>query len=280
LENIEDFIYYNNKINNTELDDLKIINKKCAFFSFFDESYDLLSKIFGNKKYCLFWYTTFQDELKSIIPYYVDEENKNGGTKKDNEKGYPHYGDEKEEEKNLGKNENDVKLKKICLSNAYNILTTFTTEKIKIKAIYVAYFIDYFNAINGFSYLAQLLYSSKNIDIYLFSTILQIFSDSKILTQHYSKILVEEKKKAYEYLDDLIEKLDEKTILENKKKDILILAKTLTALFFKDNSKITEKLNFHYVTKNLFLSKKLEQKINSLSTLNEFLKNITTEDSE
>ena len=280
LENIEDFIYYKNKIKNTELDDLKIINKKCAFFSFFDESSNLLSKIFGNKKYCLFWYTTFQDELKSIIPYYVDEENKNGGTKKDNEKGYPHYGDEKEEEKNLEKNENEVKLKKICLSNAYNIVTTFTTEKIKIKAIYVAYFIDYFNAINGFSYLAQLLYSSKNIDIYLFSTILQIFSYSKILTQHYSKILVEEKKKAYEYLDDLIEKLDEKTILENKKKDILILSNTLTNMFFKNNPKIYEKLNFHYVTKNLFLSKKLEQKINSLSQLNEILKNIKTEDSE
>ena len=280
LENIEEFIYYNNKIINTELDDLKIINKKCAFFSFFDESSDLLSKIFGNKKYCLFWFTTFEDELKSIIPYYVDDENKNGGAKKENKQGYPQYGGEGEEEKNLEKNENDVKLKRICLKNAYNIATTFTSEKIKVKAIYIAYFIDYFNAINGFSYLAQLLYSSKNIDIYLFSTILQIFNYSKILTNSYSKIITEEKKKAYEYLDDLIEKLDEKTILENKKKDILILAKTLTALFFKDNSKITEKLNFHYVTKNLFLSKKLEQKINSLSTLNEFLKNIKTEDSE
>ena len=51
-------------------------------------------------------------------------------------------------------------------------------------------------------------------------------------------------------------------------------------MFFKDEPKIIEKLNFHYISKNLFLSKKLEQKINSLSALNEILKNIKTEESE
>ena len=33
-ENIEEFIYYKSKIINTELEDLKILNKKCAFFIF------------------------------------------------------------------------------------------------------------------------------------------------------------------------------------------------------------------------------------------------------
>ena len=56
LENIEEFIYYRKEKINSELEDLKIINKKCAFFSFFEESYDLLSKIFVNRKYCLYWY--------------------------------------------------------------------------------------------------------------------------------------------------------------------------------------------------------------------------------
>ena len=280
LENIEEFIFYQKNIINTELEDLKIINKKCAFFSFFDESYDLLSKIFGNKRYCLYWYSTFEDELNSIIPYFVEDEEKNGGAKKDKMNAYPIYGEEKEEEKNLEKNENEVKLKKICLKNAYNYATTFTSDKVKVKAIYIAYFIDYFNAINGFSYIAQLLYSSKNIDIQLFNSILQIFSFSKILTHSYNKTITEERKKVYEYLDDLIESLDEKSIVENKKKEILNLAKTLTNMFFKDEPKIIEKLNFHYISKNLFLSKKLEQKINSLSALNEILKNIKTEESE
>ena len=280
MENIEEFIFYQKNIINTELEDLKIINKKCAFFSFFDESYDLLSKIFGNKRYCLYWYSTFEDELNSIIPYFVEDEEKNGGAKKDKMNAYPIYGEEKEEEKNLEKNENEVKLKKICLKNAYNYATTFTSDKVKVKAIYIAYFIDYFNAINGFSYIAQLLYSSKNIDIQLFNSILQIFSFSKILTHSYNKTITEERKKVYEYLDDLIESLDEKSIVENKKKEILNLAKNLTNMFFKDEPKIIEKLNFHYISKNLFLSKKLEQKINSLSALNEILKNIKTEESE
>ena len=49
------------------------------------------------------------------------------------------------------KKDNVLKLKKICLNNAYKLVTTFTTEGIKVKAIFVAYFIDYFNALNGFS---------------------------------------------------------------------------------------------------------------------------------
>ena len=99
LENIEEFIFYQKNIINTELEDLKIINKKCAFFSFFDESYDLLSKIFGNKRYCLYWYSTFEDELNSIIPYFVEDEEKNGGAKKDKMNAYPIYGEEKKKKK-------------------------------------------------------------------------------------------------------------------------------------------------------------------------------------
>ena len=154
LENIEEFIYYKKEIINTELEDIKIINKKCAFFSFFDESYDLLSKIFGNIKYCLYWYKGFENELNSIIPFYINDENKNGETKIENKQDYPIYEEEKDEEKNSENNENKVKLKKICLDNAYDIKTTYTTERMRIKSRYISYFIDYFNAINDFSYLA------------------------------------------------------------------------------------------------------------------------------
>ena len=113
LENIEEFIYYKKEIINTELEDLKIINKKCAFFSFFDESYDLLSKIFGNIKYCLYWYKGFENELNSIIPFYINDENKNGEKMCfKNKQDYPIYEEEKDEEKNSEKNVNKVKLKK------------------------------------------------------------------------------------------------------------------------------------------------------------------------
>ena len=279
LENIEEFIYYKKEIINTELEDLKIINKKCAFFSFFDESYDLLSKIFGNIKYCLYWYKGFENELNSIIPFYINDENKNGETKIENKQDYPIYEEEKDEEKNSEKNVNKVKLKKICLDNAYDIKTTYTTERMRIKSRYISYFIDYFNAINGFSYLAQLLYSSKNIDINLFNEILQIFYFSRILTNSYSKTLFDEKKKICEYFGDLIEKFDKKLMLNNNIKDISLLAKSLNRVLFKDNPKIKEKL-INYIIKSFFASKKMEQKINSLTALNEILKNLENYDSE
>ena len=38
LENKDYFFYYQNIANNAEFEDLKIVNKKGAFFSFFDES--------------------------------------------------------------------------------------------------------------------------------------------------------------------------------------------------------------------------------------------------
>ena len=46
LDNKDDFInYQNNIVNNKDLMDLKIINKKYAFFSFFDESLNLFSLV-------------------------------------------------------------------------------------------------------------------------------------------------------------------------------------------------------------------------------------------
>ena len=52
LDNNQDFINYENNIdfiNKNEFIDLKIVNKKYAFFSFFDESINVLCKIFANE---------------------------------------------------------------------------------------------------------------------------------------------------------------------------------------------------------------------------------------
>ena len=278
-ENFEEFIYYKNKIMNTELEDLKIVNKKCAFFSFFDESCDLLNKIFANVKHCLYWYTTFESELRKIIPSPPSEENEEEENDIENESEYPQYEVENEKEKNEAKN-NRIKLKKICLNNAYRPVTTFTTENVKVRAIFVAYFIDYFNAINGFSNLAKLIYSMKSFDLTFLSDILQKFMCAKVLTNSYSKTLVDERKKIYEYLDNVIENLDDKTISENKIEEIMSLIKYASNLFFKDNPKITEKFKFHLISKNLISSKKLEQKINSLTLLNDILKKIKSDSTE
>ena len=281
-ENIEDFIYYNNKIINTELEDLKVVNKKCAFFSFFQESCDLLSKIFANEKIYLYWYTTFEKELKEIIPYKALDEDDDYDNEEDEEKydkdipGYEEENQDKKEIKDEPKKDNVLKLKKICLNNAYKLVTTFTTEGIKVKAIFVAYFIDYFNALNGFSNFAKIIYSSKSMNINLFKDILDKLTCAKVLSNSYNKVLVEEKKKILEFFENLIENLDEKTFSNYKKDEISEAIKLMNVILFKNNPKINDNLNFLYESKNLILSKKLEQKINSLTSINSILKSIKT----
>ena len=202
-ENIDDFIYFSQKIKNTELEDLQLLNKNCAFFSFFDESFDLLNKIFANIKYCLYWYNIFEDQLKYIIPISLDDEKENGKIKRkeENVNKYPQYESEKEKEKEK-ENElienKEIKLKKVCLKKAYGLTTTFTTDGVKVKAIYVSYFIDYFAAIKGFSYMAQIIYKNKNFDLNLFNEFLLKFNCAKVLTSSYNKILIEERKKIFE----------------------------------------------------------------------------------
>ena len=179
-------------------------------------------------------------------------------------------------DKDLNKKDG-IRLKKICLDNAYGRVTTFTTEGVKVRAIFVAYFIDYFNAINGFSNLAKILYSSKSMNLPLLNDLILKFSYAKVLTNSYSKTMFEERKKIYEYIDNLIENLDEKKISENKNEDLINLIKGAANIFFKNDPKIHEKLNFHYISKSLIASKKLEQKINALTNLNDLLKKINPE---
>ena len=73
VDNKDEFFYYQNIIKNAQFEDLKIVNKKCAFFSFFNESLDLLSKIFDNTTDNLVWFVAFEKELKRFLPSIEDK---------------------------------------------------------------------------------------------------------------------------------------------------------------------------------------------------------------
>ena len=124
------------------------------------------------------------------------------------------------------------------------------------------------------------MYLSKNIYLELLDDLISKFQFAKILTDSYSKTLFEEKIKLCECIDNIIETLDEKTISEKRNDDIKIIIDHVSKKLFVRDIKLSEKLNFHYVAKNLICSKKLEQKINSLTSLNTFLKKINPEKSE
>ena len=284
LENKEEFINYQNNKEKEEFIDLKIVNKKYAIYSFFEESLILINKIFANCKDYIYWYQTFENELKMLIPsnsignnpnpkfyplYEDDEENK-----KDEKK------DQKENTKDTTlsseKNKSELILKKICLKNAYKTGTTFTSEKIKIKAYYLAYFIDYFNALNGFSYLFQLAYCSYEEDLNYLKLINEAFISAKVITSKYSN-LKEEKRKLLEFYYKYFDNFNEKTINELHSEEMLKLIGNLPVYVSKDErdeQKIKENLYFKYIAKTLLLSKKLEEKISALNEINDILKQI------
>ena len=281
LDNKEEFINYQNNKEKEEFIDLKIVNKKYAFFSFFEESLNLIDKIFANCKDYLYWFQVFEDELKELIPPNDNQNNPNpeffGVYEEEEENG----NDEKEEGKEnnnkeitSGNNKNKLVLKKICLKNAYKKGTTFTSNKIKIKAYFLAYLVDFFNAYNGLSYFYQLACCSYEENIKYLLMIYNAFSSVKIITDIYSN-LQEEKKILLEFNYKYFENLNEKTIKEYKSEEIINFINSSTIYVVKnriDEQKIKEKLYFTYTAKTLLLSKKLEEKISALNEINDILK--------
>ena len=117
LENIEDFINYENNIdifNKSELIDLKIINKKHAFFSFFEDSCSLLYKIFADSKDYLDWFIYFEKKLIRYIPCFYDEDTERNVNSDD----LLIYSERQEEGSGKDK-QNELLLNEICLENAY-----------------------------------------------------------------------------------------------------------------------------------------------------------------
>ena len=299
LDNKDDFMNYLNNKDNNEFIDLKIVDKKCAFFSFFEESLNLLDKIFANTLEYLYWFKVFEKQLKKFIPSIIDEKIK------PNPEFYPLYKEEKEEEEDEekeeengeekgeekkeekeekkkenekgGKNEekditnkiekekdgtkkkeNQILLDRICLKWAYKFGTTYTTEKTKIKSSFLAYFIDYFNAYNGFSYLYQLCYCDDSIKFNFLQKILSALSSAKAITKNYANILKEEKKKLKKFFYSLIDNLNEKTIQDYNFKSFKFLINKIPSLVSNDNDeerKIFEEIYLGYTLKTLLISK-------------------------
>ena len=67
-ENFEDFFKYQNEIRQSQFKDLVLINKKYAIYSFFDDIFFLIKKIFGDCPQSLEWYIKNKDEIQNIIP--------------------------------------------------------------------------------------------------------------------------------------------------------------------------------------------------------------------
>ena len=289
LDNKDEFINYQNNIRNTNLMDLKIINKKYAFFSFFDESLNLLNKIFANLADYLNWFRCFENDIHKFLPSIKDEKIKLDPNI------CPLYEDqilELEKDKNvkeetnieskIAETKNKLILKRICLNQAYKFVTTYTSEHIRIKASILAYFIDYFNSLKGFSYLFQICYCSQSISLNFLLKVLETFNYAKAITGNYKGNFTNEKKQLLQFIYTYFDNLNEKTIVEYKTEKILSLIQKISSLTNteeEDEQKIMENLFFNYIAKTLLLSKKFEQKISSLNIINDILKIIKSNSS-
>ena len=269
LDNKNDFIKYeNNKqcIINFELIDLKVVNKKIAFFSFFKESIMLLNKIFANEENYLDWYIYFERKLQKFVPSVEDPDI----TPNPNTEYYPIY----EDQIKKYENKNKLLLKRICIKKGYNLKVTFGN---KIKATFLAYFIDYFYALNGFKYLFELCYCDKEINIKLLLELINGLNNAKSMTATYKDLFHKEKQQLIRFVYMFIDQLNEKTVINCDKQDIIVMIQKtskLVAIDGEEEAKLVENMYFNYIAKNLLLSKKLEQKISSLNILNDILNNI------
>ena len=71
------------------------------------------------------------------------------------------------------------------MEKGYNLNVTFGN---KIKATLLAYFLDYFHALNGFKYLFELCYCDKSINIKLLLKLINGLNNGKSMTASYKDL--------------------------------------------------------------------------------------------
>ena len=80
--------------------------------------------------------------------------------------------------------------------------------------------------------------------------------------------MVEERKKIFEYVNDLIESFDE-NFFENNKVDVMSFLKNTSNMFFNNEAKIFNELCVRCLSGGLIFSKKTEEIENILDSFNE-----------
>ena len=136
----------------------------------------------------------------------------------------------------------------------------------KNKSINCCFFVDYFHALNVFSYLYQFCYCNESISLQLLLKLFKGLGYARSMTDNFKNNLIKEKKQLLQFISNFIENLTEKKIIEYKNDDIIILilkTPSLTVLKTEESGRILQNFFFNYTSKNLLLSKKLEQKISS-----------------
>ena len=267
-KNLSEFTDYQNNIKNGELNDLVLINKKFAIFSFYDDIHFLIKKIFGDSAQYLDWYIEFKDQINLFNPAL---------NKKVKEiENIPLYKDQ-EGTNNL--------MERICAKEIYNNKDhIFTTLDKEISSCIIGYFTDYFNFKEGYKTLFKILYSiehknGENINDKFkiqYSLIEDLYS-AKAITDTFYNSQKEEIRNTKSYINKYIDNLEENSIEKINKKEISQFFNRIFDLIEQSKEQkeiLNENVTINYIFKKTKFSRGLEKKISFLTELNKIIKSV------
>ena len=264
--NINDFANYEKNIKNTELMDLVLINPKYASYSFFDDVFFLIRKIFGNSAIYLNWFIKYNNLISQFIPSIPKSDSKSSNPDLNK---YLLY-------ETNSKNNDKCVLKKTCDPDVYKKDHFYTTLNKKINSYIVAYFIDYFTYINGVNILFKFLYN-ESLSIKFKQKIIKSLEAFKPLTNSFELSNLQEIKNLKDYILNYFGKKEKDNLQKNKKDEITNFFDKILNLTEQDEN---SKLNMHdciytnMILNQLITSKKLEEKLKILNALNNILKSV------
>ena len=262
--NLDEFINYKNEISISELDDIVLLEKKYAIFSFWDDANLLMSKIFLNNENYLEWFCDSEKILQIIIP--SSPHFQKGSMKYS----YPLYNYQIKDNKNNNENiyrtffGKNITLNKICYKNNYDLNKNHVFINKKLPTYIIAYFIDFFYALGGFDTIFALSRNSSNIFIY--ENILENIYLTEEFTDFLNIKFEAEKNSISSNLMRFMEELNESNYIKYNKNFVIKLLKKGCYLLPNKNKKnnfFFEELYLRYIL-NLFLFEKKENKKNEI----------------
>ena len=283
-DNLSEFLKYHNEIKQTQFKDLVLLNKNYAIYSSFDDIYFLLKKIFADTPLYLDWYTKYKKDINNFIPTSNVLQNISHYSIL-----FPLYEDQTKGDKSI------KLLKKSCLIEAYNENNIYYTLDKKIYSYIIAYFVDYFNFLNGYDILFSLLCSIKlNEDNYYINYtiqyhIIEMLLTAKALTDSFNFYHNEKNmntikelqgtEKLLKYIDEYLnsvnlEENDQNSFnyeLVNKLVDQMI---TLIKKNEDEEAVLKERFYIKRIFKQLKSAKKLEKSISLLTKINNIIKSV------
>ena len=285
-DNFSEFLKYQNDIKHTQFKDLILIYKNYAIYSSFDDICILLKKIFGDTPTYLNWYIKFKNDINCFIPSSNILQNIGLYSTL-----FPLYQEQR-------KGDRSIKLlKKICVYEAYLNNNIYYTLDKKINSNLIAYFIDYFNFLNGYDYLFSLLCSIKfNDDNYYINytiqyNIIEILLTAKALTDSFSFYNntniyninnyrePQGSEKVINYMDEYLNGVNLEENENNSFNNDLVnkLVNKMIELLKRDENEesiLKERFYIKRIFQQLKNAKKLEKSISLLTKLNNVIKSV------